>query len=483
MRTALLVTCCCLIGCGLPPSEDPKDLAEAQQEIVGGATDTGDPAVVALTVQGQEYCTGTLIGPKTVLTAAHCINVYGASSQVNYYVAFGTYASQPSQRVKIISQTADPQYNKASGDSHDFGILQLATPVTNVAPIEMNALAMNATHVGLAIRHAGFGITSGNGSGGGTKRQVSYTVRQVSEFLIESGANGKQTCSGDSGGPAFMVMPGNTVETLVGVVSFGDEACTQFGADGRIDVVLPWIKSTMAVWEAASCGLDNKCKAGCTPIDQDCACAADGACTADCVDLKKDPDCPVACVGGNTCATEACPRPDPDCIPEGGTCTNASQCKGQVCISDDQHPNVKYCSTACTPSNNTCITGMECAPQLVCLLKQKPTKEPGDICTAADFCTHGGVCAGPVAANTQRCVSACIVQGDCAAGTTCEGGAGGQRFCRAPESVLRFQDIVLERATAEGKAAATGCAATGFSDLSILTALLGGLSLIRRRRS
>ena len=82
-----------------------------------------------------------------------------------------------------------------------------------------------------------------------------------------------------------------------------------------------------------------------------------------------------------------------------------------------------------------------------------------------------------------RCVQGCTRQSDCPAQTACEGGGDGQRFCRAPESVMRFSDIVLERATVEGPVARTGCASAGAGDLSWIAALVGGLSLVRRRRS
>lgn len=487
MRASLILCGSLLcLSCGLPEQAGEEPTGTLESEIVGGVTDTGDPAVVALAVpmgggRFSEYCTGTLIAPKTILTAAHCVNVYGNNTP--YYAVFGTYAAQPTSSVKIISQTADPLYT-SSGSAHDFGVLQLQTAVTAVTPIAINNQPLNASFVGMPIRHAGFGVTNGTQqTGGGTKRQVSYNVRQVSANLIESGASGKQTCSGDSGGPAFMVMPGASVETVVGVVSFGDEACTQYGQDGRVDIAFNWISSTMAPWEGPTCAPDGQCKPGCAPVDQDCVCIADGTCNPQCANLLNDPDCPKDCVPNGVCAVDACPTPDVDCVAPGGTCSSPLQCPGRVCVTDEQHPNQKYCSQACTPGGAACPGVLECAPVLVCLLKQKPVKQPDAECTAADFCAQNRVCTGP-AKGLTRCVASCIVQSDCAGGTTCEGGADGQRFCRSP-GLAWYPDITLPRASlVEGVAApASGCSAAGVSDLSVVGLALGALSLIRRRRS
>ena len=483
MRVQLLLGSLCLIGCGFPESPPSSgSSASERSEIVGGVTDTGDPATVSLVVgqggQYEQFCTGTLVGPRTVVTAAHCIQAYGA--QYSYYVNFGTYASSPTRSIKMASQTAHPLYDKNSGDAHDFGVIQLLTAVTDVTAIELNTVPLTQADVGRPIRHAGFGVTSGAQNGAGTKRQVSYSVRQVTAALIESGASGKQTCNGDSGGPALMVMPGSSLERLVGVVSFGDQNCTMFGEDGRVDVDVAWIKQTMAPWEAPTCATDGKCLPGCTPVDQDCACAGDGVCGVDCADLARDPDCPVNCVANGVCALETCPRPDPDCVVEGSACVNALVCHGRQCVSDEQHGAQKYCSVGCG-SGAGCPSVMECNGQ-VCLLKQRPVIQAGEFCvTATDFCTGANrLCTGPSQGIT-RCVLSCVLDADCAAGNSCEGGADSRRFCRPPESELRFNNIVLVRATAEGPAAPTGCAAAGFGEFSSLGLLLGGLSLTRRR--
>ena len=73
-----LALCLVLAGCGAEVS-----LGTAEQPIVNGEVDTGDPAVVSV----GGFCTGTLVTPRVVLTAHHCI---GSGSTPNFEVYFGT---------------------------------------------------------------------------------------------------------------------------------------------------------------------------------------------------------------------------------------------------------------------------------------------------------------------------------------------------------------------------------------------------------
>ena len=59
-----------LLGCGAVQDE----LGDTSQEIIGGVVDNGNAAVVAFAENGSAFCTGTLIGRLTVLTAAHCVD-------------------------------------------------------------------------------------------------------------------------------------------------------------------------------------------------------------------------------------------------------------------------------------------------------------------------------------------------------------------------------------------------------------------------
>lgn len=475
---AILVALTAISACGPQGDEGSEavDLGLDRSAIVGGTMDTGDPAVVAFAVgaQGQyaQFCTGTLVGSKTVLTAAHCVNSYGAS--YDYYVLFGTQAWNPSSTVKVVSQTKNPNYN---GSSYDFGVLQLERNVTQTTPIELNPTPLSSGDVGRPIRHVGFGVTDAAGNGGGLKRQVTYDVREVRSTTIESGSAGKQTCGGDSGGPAFMVTTGSAAERVAGVVSYGDQDCNQFGVDVRVDVSLNWIKGVMNQWEAPTCAKDGKCLAGCAPIDQDCACAADSRCTAECLVLSEDADCPKDCGLTGVCSQAACPVPDPDCSAVGKVCQTAYNCVSRACVTDPQN-RIPYCSQSCT-ADADCPALMGCdVAGRVCLFKPRPEKQLYDECTPSDFCV-ASICTGPIGAAVTRCVRPCTSSADCGTGA-CEGDSSGQRFCRPSLDEVRFDTIKLPRAVTEGSAASQGCAAAPGA-LAPLAALL--LLAARRRRS
>jgi uncharacterized protein (TIGR03382 family) len=132
--------------------------------------------------------------------------------------------------------------------------------------------------------------------------------------LCFSQTDGKGKCSGDSGGPSFATIDG--VTKVVGITSFGDQDCSQFGADTRTDVERDFLLEHVPQLEG--CKTDPECEgdlicfqgqciaatgtpggigATCTgPDDCDtgqCATGPDGTrCTAICDVGQEATDCP-----------------------------------------------------------------------------------------------------------------------------------------------------------------------------------------------
>ncbi len=219
-------------------------LGTTESAIRGGTVDDGDPAVVALSVLGvYSYCSATLIAPHTLLTAGHC-KIDGAEAE------FGSNADSPSQSIDVSDVVVHPMYS-GEGQPYDYALMKLASDPRGIAPVILNGAPLTTANVGQAIRHVGFGVTDDStGDGGGTRRTVSYPLNTIDAVLIYSGAPGEQTCTGDSGGPGFMTLDGET-EVEVGVVSDGPNCdLSEDGWDDRVDVVEAWIISTVSAWDA-----------------------------------------------------------------------------------------------------------------------------------------------------------------------------------------------------------------------------------------
>jgi hypothetical protein len=201
------------------------------EKIVGGRVETGYPAVGALLTADGGLCTGTVVAKRWVLTAAHCVEG-GLSGAV---FAFGNSVDAPTRVVQVNGGQAHPQYD-ADRIVNDIALVRLASDAP-VAPLPM-AGSLAGTE-GESLTFVGFGVTSGRTDDSGTKRSVVIPLAELDATTFMYTVRGRNTCSGDSGGPAFLQQ--NGVAVVAGVTSYGDASCRQYGVDTRVDVYRGWI--------------------------------------------------------------------------------------------------------------------------------------------------------------------------------------------------------------------------------------------------
>ena len=205
--------------------------------ILGGKSCKDYPATGAVLFRGSLHCTGTLIAPKVVLTAAHCLCGFSVDelSFTTVPTLFGDLTA--GFAVPVSSAIAHERYDPVTVE-HDLALLYLETAPEGVEPALRRRSPLPASP-SQVLHFAGYGFTDPEKTIDGEKHCVDMQPEAGCGAVFYYAVPGKQTCNGDSGGPAYLDVNGKPM--LAGLTSWGDPDCSSYGVDVDVGYYATWI--------------------------------------------------------------------------------------------------------------------------------------------------------------------------------------------------------------------------------------------------
>jgi len=168
-------------------------------------------AIGSLELQ-EGTCTGTLVGPTLVLTAAHCVTENGDDTQTPISFSAGLSVGQFMGKAQVTGAVFDPNYitdtqPAGGGNGHDWALVMLDRPLgDDIGYLDVHGLTADDLaqigRAGLLVNQAGYSWDTGDNMSG------NIGCRVIEAFEDNSILHECDTAQGDSGSPFLLNIDG-----------------------------------------------------------------------------------------------------------------------------------------------------------------------------------------------------------------------------------------------------------------------------------
>ncbi len=316
--------------------------------VEGGAVTDEYPAVAGIVTGDHIGCTGVLIGPRLIITAAHCagpevvVGVGGASD-----LRAATWSD-------VGLAWRHPRFDPAT-HRDDLGMLVL----DRMPPVTPLALGAVPPPPGTELTVVGFGHASAAGDDPHLRRHGTVTLAAIEADTLVLAAASSSPCYGDSGGAVLWTTSAG--QRLVGVLTAGDASCSTTARAIRVDAYTADVIAPLAaaadpggVADGGWCLDDQSCAVGTCWFPPDAP--TRGYCARACAGGGDDD-----CGSGATCTGGLCLLPAPSPGAFGAACSVDLSCDRGRCAATAEDATPR-CTVRCfddsadvCPADTTCV--------------------------------------------------------------------------------------------------------------------------------